>query len=113
MGFRALVSRRPAIQATGLLTLTPRGLTPLERICLLWSHDGMKRLTLAQGGGEREQTLTRALQHARPGDMFLVSGVSKARYPGSTADSKARYPGPTAARRRTPPLPEPLAVSLG
>ena len=33
-----LVSLRPAIRATGLLALTPAGLTPAEHISLLWTH---------------------------------------------------------------------------
>ena len=38
MGFRALVSRRPAIQATGRLAVAPVGLPPTEHVCLLWTH---------------------------------------------------------------------------
>jgi hypothetical protein len=34
MGFRALVSRRPAIQTMGRLTLTPAGLSPAEHTSL-------------------------------------------------------------------------------
>src|SRR5207249_1803937 len=34
MGFRVLVSRHPAIQATGRLALAPAGLTPAEHTCL-------------------------------------------------------------------------------
>jgi hypothetical protein len=39
IGFRTLVSRRPAIQATGLLTFTPTGLTPAEHASLRWTHN--------------------------------------------------------------------------
>ena len=37
-GFRMLVSRHPAIQATGRLTLTPAGLSPAEHASLHWTH---------------------------------------------------------------------------
>ena len=40
MGFRSSVSLLPAIQATGLLALTPAGLTPAEHVSLRWTHDG-------------------------------------------------------------------------
>ena len=40
MGFRASVSLRPAIQATGRLALAPAGLTPAERVYLVWTHAG-------------------------------------------------------------------------
>ena len=39
MGFRVLVSRHPAIQATGLLTVTPAGLAPAEHASLRWTHN--------------------------------------------------------------------------
>lgn len=38
MGFRLLVSRQPATQATGLLALTLVGLTPTENASLRWTH---------------------------------------------------------------------------
>jgi hypothetical protein len=38
MGFRALVSRRPAIQATGRLAVAPVRLLRTEHVCLLWTH---------------------------------------------------------------------------
>jgi hypothetical protein len=38
MGFRGSVTRPPAIQATGLLALTPAGLPPAEHLRLLWTH---------------------------------------------------------------------------
>ncbi len=38
MGFRALVSLRPAIRVTGPLALAPAGLTPAERVSLHWTH---------------------------------------------------------------------------
>jgi hypothetical protein len=38
MGFRVLVSRHPAIQTTGLLTLAPAGLSPAEHTSLHWTH---------------------------------------------------------------------------
>jgi len=34
-----LVSRHPAIQTTGLLTLAPAGLSPAEHASLLWTHN--------------------------------------------------------------------------
>ena len=39
IGFRGLVSRHPAIQATGRLTLTPAGLAPAEHASLRWTHN--------------------------------------------------------------------------
>ena len=39
IGFRILVSPHPAIQATGLLTLTPAGLSPAEHASLRWTHN--------------------------------------------------------------------------
>src|SRR5262245_7222168 len=39
MGFRVLVSRHPAIQTTGLLTLAPAGLAPAEHASLHWTHN--------------------------------------------------------------------------
>ena len=44
IGFRMLVSRHPAIQATGLLTLTPAGLSPAEHASLRWTHNPACRL---------------------------------------------------------------------
>jgi Integrase core domain len=38
MGFRSLISRLPAIQATGLLALALAGLFPAERASLCWTH---------------------------------------------------------------------------
>jgi hypothetical protein len=38
IGSRALVSRRPAIQATGRLAVAPVGLPPTEHVCLFWTH---------------------------------------------------------------------------
>ena len=38
IGFRVLVSRHPAIQTTGLLTLAPAGLSPAEHASLRWTH---------------------------------------------------------------------------
>jgi hypothetical protein len=39
IGFRCWVSRHLAIQATGLLTLTPAGLSPAEHASLRWTHN--------------------------------------------------------------------------
>src|SRR5262249_26058224 len=39
IGFKVLVSRHPAIQTTGLLTLAPAGLSPAEHASLLWTHN--------------------------------------------------------------------------
>jgi len=39
IGFGTLVSRRAAIQTTGLLTLTLAGLTPAEYASLYWTHN--------------------------------------------------------------------------
>ncbi len=38
ISFRTLVSRRPVIQTTGLLTFAPAGLPPAEHTSLHWSH---------------------------------------------------------------------------
>ena len=38
IGFTSFVSSTRAIQATGLLTLTPVGLTPTENASLCWTH---------------------------------------------------------------------------
>jgi hypothetical protein len=38
IGFIGFVSSTDAIQATGLLTSTPMGLTPTEHVCLIWTH---------------------------------------------------------------------------
>jgi hypothetical protein len=48
MGFRVLVSRHPAIQTTGLLTLAPAGLSPAEHTSLHWTHNQTRR-SLASG----------------------------------------------------------------
>ena len=40
MGFRLLVSRQPAIQATRFLALALVGLTPTENASLRWTHNG-------------------------------------------------------------------------
>ena len=39
IGFKVLVSRHPAIQTTGLLTLAPAGLSPAEHASLRWTHN--------------------------------------------------------------------------
>src|SRR5208337_2940075 len=39
IGFRVLVSRHPAIQTTGPLTLAPAGLSPAEHASLRWTHN--------------------------------------------------------------------------
>ena len=39
IGFKALVSRRPAIQTTGRLTFAPAGLFPAEHTRLYWTHN--------------------------------------------------------------------------
>ena len=40
IGFISFVSSTNAIQATGLLTLAPMGLTPTEHTSLSWTHYG-------------------------------------------------------------------------
>jgi hypothetical protein len=42
IGFIRFVSSADAIQATGLLTLAPVGLTPTEHASLRWTHYGPK-----------------------------------------------------------------------
>jgi hypothetical protein len=39
IGFRVLVARHPAIQTTGLLTITPVGFLPTEHASLSWTHN--------------------------------------------------------------------------
>ena len=39
IGLRVLVSRHPAIQTPGLLTLAPAGLSPAEHASLRWTHN--------------------------------------------------------------------------
>ena len=39
IGFKVLVSRHPAIQTTGLLTVAPAGLSPAEHASLCWTHN--------------------------------------------------------------------------
>jgi hypothetical protein len=39
IGFRILISRHPAIQTTGRLTLAPAGLSPAEHTSLYWTHN--------------------------------------------------------------------------
>src|SRR4029077_6417410 len=43
IGFRVLVSRHPAIQTTGLLTLAPAGLSPAEHASLAGHTTGQRR----------------------------------------------------------------------
>ena len=38
IGYRSSVSLLPAIQATGLLTITPMGLSPTEHASLRWTR---------------------------------------------------------------------------
>jgi hypothetical protein len=47
IGFKVSISLHFAIQATGLLTSTPAGLSPAERVRLFWTHNraGASRLT--------------------------------------------------------------------
>ena len=63
MGFRVLVSRHPAIQATGLLTVTPAGLSPAEHASLRWTHN--------RAGGYSAHGLTSLIQ--RPEQRFCHS----------------------------------------
>jgi hypothetical protein len=49
MGFRLSVSLQPAIQATGLLTFAPAGLTPAECASLIWTHNRNTRYTRCFG----------------------------------------------------------------
>ena len=48
IGFISFVSSTDAIQATGLLTLTPVGLTPTEHASLRWTHSLPKKATRAE-----------------------------------------------------------------
>ena len=45
IGFRVLVSRHPAIQATGLLIVAPAGLSPAEHASLRWTHSRVLRVS--------------------------------------------------------------------
>ena len=51
MGFKALVSLHPAIQATELLTFTLAGLTPAEHTSLSWTHNRSPLLRKALRSG--------------------------------------------------------------
>jgi len=42
IGYRSSVSLLPAIQATGLLTITPMGLSPTEHASLRWTRVGSR-----------------------------------------------------------------------
>src|SRR5262245_39928394 len=63
-GFRPLVSRRPALPATGLPILTPTGLTPAEHTGLSWTHSRSLRfrVTVGQLPNDRLQLLDAVLQ---------------------------------------------------
>ena len=60
IGFRVLVSRHPAIQTTGLLTIAPAGLSPAEHASLRWTHN--------RAGGFPA--------HGSPVGGFLIGAVS-------------------------------------
>ena len=62
MGFRASVSLRPAIQATGLLALAPAGLPPAEHVCLLWTHGNSR----SSASSVAERTVSRLMPTAAP-----------------------------------------------
>src|SRR5208337_2505201 len=62
IGFRVLVSRHPAIQTTGLLTLAPAGLSPAEHASLRWTHNRTCRFPAS---GSRTKT-SRRLSRATP-----------------------------------------------
>jgi hypothetical protein len=47
-----LVSRHPAIQTTGLLTLAPAGLSPAEHASLRWTHNRISGLQAAISNGK-------------------------------------------------------------
>ena len=49
IGYRSSVSFLSAIQATGLLTFSPVGLSPTEHASLSWTHDVAFHGTVAPG----------------------------------------------------------------
>ena len=62
IGFIRFVSSTDAIQATGLLTLAPVGLTPTEHASLRWTHYGPNlktQHTFAETPRRRRQYLLR------------------------------------------------------
>src|SRR4029077_10040807 len=70
IGFRVLVSRHPAIQTTGLLTLARAGLSPAEHASLRWTHNRTCRFPASgsrplapphSNASDREEALQRAL----------------------------------------------------
>src|SRR5271167_4735017 len=62
IGFRVLVSRHPAIQTTGLLTLAPAGLSPAEHASLRWTHNRTCRFP-ASGSRTRPHAVFRVRRH--------------------------------------------------
>ena len=79
IGFRVLVSRHPAIQTTGLLTLAPAGLSPAEHASLRWTHNrtcrfpasGSSRESFARCGVSVEDLDWRQWV---PGQQFVEAG---------------------------------------
>ncbi len=91
IGFRALVSLLPAIQATGLLISAPAGLSPAEQASLRWTHN---RTCRSPASGSR--TRSHAFAHdcwrrcrsafiRWQGGGFLMAGVVR-----SSADGPVR-----------------------
>jgi hypothetical protein len=56
IGFTSFVSSTRAIQATGLLALTPVGLTPTEHASLRWTHCLRKTPSAAKIGPLAQST---------------------------------------------------------
>ena len=73
MGFRSSVSLLPAIQATGLPTLTPAGLTPAEHASLSWTHNRTCRFP-ASGSRTRTHAVFRVRRHRQ---LLNISGVDR------------------------------------
>ncbi len=114
MGFRPLVFRRSAIQATGCLTFTQVGLTPTDDISLHWTHSH----TVGFPESGRQQ------QHIPGGPSSTARGLNARSYTplGCSVIPPARrpvrlspYPGTVSRRcflldaRRLPRAPSPEA----
>jgi len=79
IGFRVLVSRHPAIPATGFLTVTPAGLSPAELASLRWTHNRackfprtrLEHLVRLETPGEPPPQLPRPADNCTPTTIHL------------------------------------------
>ena len=88
-----MVSRHPATQATGLLTLTPAGLSPAEHASLRWTHNRTCGFIRLSDGRRLQAHAARAARTASP-ETQACSGVA-------SSSSKGGY--------RLAPLSRPLS----